>query len=306
MMKIISAALFSLFVVTVFSSFSEEGSTGSDQTTGDDQKHEMKQPTELTRETLIVEDKVKAGEHLQAGITLYKQKRYTEALDEFKLAKAMDLSDPRPNYHIGKIFAENGEPDKAMENFEASIKRDPNYIDSHLELAAIYMSASMWADALAEYDDIIRLDPLKAEAHFSRGVVLSSMQKDQDAVKEFEEALKLKPDYGRAHYNIGVILFRKGFKTEAFSEFEKAVATEKKNYDAYKYMGLIFLDKYNAEIKAIQQLESSGGSKAAIDAKKTENQKNKQMVLEYLNKSLEIFSSQPDVKRVVDLLEARQ
>jgi tetratricopeptide (TPR) repeat protein len=304
-MKIIFAALFSLFVVMVFSSFSEEGSTGSDQTTVDDQKHEMKQPTELTRETLIVEDKVKAGEHLQAGITLYKQKKYTEALDEFKLAKAMDLSDPRPNYYIGKIFAENGEPDKAMENFEASIKRDPNYIDSHLELAAIYMSASMWADALAEYDDIIRLDPLKAEAHFSRGVVLSSMQKDQDAVKEFEEALKLKPDYGRAHYNIGVILFRKGFKTEAFSEFEKAVATEKKNYDAYKYMGLIYLDKYNAEIKAIQQLESSGGSKAAIDAKKAENQKNKQIVLEYLNKSLEIFSSQPDVKRVVDLLEAR-
>ncbi len=291
--------------VVLFAS-AEEGTNGSDQATEGDNKHEMKQPTELTRETLIVEDKVKAGEHLQAGITLYKQKKYTEALDEFKLAKAMDLSDPRPNYYIGKVFAENGEPDKAMENFEASIKRDPNYIDSHLELAAIYMSASMWADALAEYDDIIRLDPLKAEAHFSRGVVLSSMQKDQDAVKEFEEALKLKPDYGRAHYNIGVILFRKGFKSEALSEFQKAVATEKKNYEAYKYMGLIYLDRYNAEIKTIQQLEGSGGSKAAIDARKAENLKNKQMVLEYLNKSLEIFSSQPDVKRVVDLLEARQ
>ena len=71
-MKIIFAALFSLFVVMVFSSFSEEGSTGSDQTTGDDQKHEMKQPTELTRETLIVEDKVKAGEHLQVNATLFK------------------------------------------------------------------------------------------------------------------------------------------------------------------------------------------------------------------------------------------
>jgi len=306
MMKIVYATLFSLFLATAFSAFSEEGSTSSDQTTVDDSKHEMKQPTELTRESLIVEDKAKAAEHLQAGITLYKQKKYSEALDEFKLAKAMDLSDPRPNYYIGKVFADNGESDKAMENFEASIKRDPNYIDSHLELAAIYMSASMWADALAEYDDIIRLDPLKAEAHFSRGVVLSSMQKDQDAVKEFEEALKLKPDYGRAHYNIGVILFRKGFKSEALSEFQKAVTTEKKNYEAYKYMGLIYLDSYNAEIKAIQQLESSGGSKAAIDAKKAENQKNKQLVLDNLNKSLEIFSSQPDVKRVVDLLEARQ
>lgn len=304
-MRNLTKTLFVLCVMAIAWAIAEEDTTGSDPAAGDDKKHEMKQPTELTRETLIVEDKAKAGEHLQAGITLYKQKKYTEALDEFKLAKAMDLSDPRPNYYIGKIFAENGEPDKAMENFEASIKRDPNYIDSHLELAAIYMSASMWADALAEYDDIIRLDPLKAEAHFSRGVVLSSMQKDQDAVKEFEEALKLKPDYGRAHYNIGVILFRKGFKTEAFSEFQKAVATEKKNYDAYKYMGLIYLDKYNAEIKAIQQMESSGGSKAAIDAKKADNQKNKQTVLEYLNKSLEIFSSQPDVKRVVDLLEAR-
>ena len=305
-MKTIYAALFILCGLALLMAFGDEGTTGSDQTTGADSRHEMKEPTELTREALIVEDKVKAAEHLEAGITLYKQKKYSQALDEFKLAKAMDLSDPRPNYYIGKIFAENGEPDKAMENFEASIKRDPNYIESHLELAAIYMSASMWSDALAEYDDIIRLDPMKAEAHFSRGVVLSSMQKDQDAVKEFEEALKLKPDYGRAHYNIGVILFRKGFKNEALTEFTKAVITEKKNYEAYKYIGLIYLEKYNAELKAIQQLESSGGSKAAIDAKKTDNQKNKQMALDNLNKSLEIFSSQPDVKRVVDLLEARQ
>jgi len=306
-MRTILLALFVSCLATLVGVYADEGTTGdSDQTTGGDSKHEMKQPTELTRETLIVEDKAKAAEHLQTGITLYKQKKYSEALDEFKLAKAMDLSDPRPNYYIGKVFADNGESDKAMENFKASIKRDPNYIDAHLELAAIYMSASMWTDALAEYNDIIQLDPLKAEAHFSRGVVLSSMQKDQDAVKEFEEALKLKPDYGRAHYNIGVILFRKGFKNEALAEFQKAVASEKKNYDAYKYMGLIYLDGYNAGIKAIQQLESSGGSKAAIDAKKAENEKNKQLVLDNLNKSLEIFSSQPDVKRVVDLLEARQ
>jgi tetratricopeptide (TPR) repeat protein len=305
-MKIICSFLFSMFFLLVLCARGEEGTDGSDQNAGDDSKHEMKQPAELTRETLIVEDKAKAAEHLEAGITLYKQKQYTQALDEFKLAKAMDLSDPRPNYYIGKIFAENGEPDKAMENFEASIKRDPNYIDSHLELAAIYMSASMWTDALAQYDEIIRIDPLRAEAHFSRGVVLNSMQKDQEAVREFEEALKLKPDYGRAHYNIGVILFRKGFKNEALSEFQKAVTTEKKNYDAYKYLGLIYLDRYNDDIKAIRQLESSGGSKSAIEAKKEENQKNKQLVLDNLNKSLEIFSAQPDVKRVVDLLEERQ
>jgi tetratricopeptide (TPR) repeat protein len=305
-MKTIFAVLFGLCTLMLLAASAEEGASGSDQATDVDKKHEMKQPAELSRETIIVEDKAKAAEHLEAGITLYKQKKYTEALDEFKLAKAMDLSDPRPNYYMGKIFTENGEPDKAMENFEASIKRDPNYIDSHLELAAIYMSASMWDDALEQYDEIIRIDPLRAEAHFSRGVVLSSMQKDQDAVKEFEEAIKLKPDYGRAYYNIGVILFRKGFKNEALSEFQKAVASEKKNYEAYKYMGLIYLDRYNGEIKTIQQLESSGASKVAIDAKRTDNQKNKDQALDSFNKSLEIFSAQPDVKRVVDLLEARQ
>jgi tetratricopeptide (TPR) repeat protein len=305
-MKIILAVLFASLVMATTVAFADEGSSNGDQNSEIDKKHEMKQPAELSRETIIVEDKAKAAEHLEAGITLYKQKKYTEALDEFKLAKAMDLSDPRPNYYMGKIFAENGEPDKAMENFEASIKRDPNYIDSHLELAAIYMSASMWDDALEQYDEIIRIDPLRAEAHFSRGVVLSSLQKDQDAVREFEEAIKLKPDYGRAYYNIGVILFRKGFKNEALSEFQKAVANEKKNYEAYKYMGLIYLDRYNAEIKAIQQLESSGGSKSAIDVKRSENQKNREQALDSFNKSLEIFSAQPDVKRVVDLLEARQ
>jgi tetratricopeptide (TPR) repeat protein len=177
-----------------------------------------------------------AEPHLAAGTILEKQKNYSDAEKEYKLAVAIDPSadavtalanvsmqerqfgdaesalrklvalrpdDAAAHMQLGRVLAAEGNNDDAISELERAAKLAPQDKACLLDLADLYETAKKFDKAEAAYRGLLAgapNDTLKySEIHHSLGVSLLELKKFPEAQGEFLTAVKLKPDFGAAY-----------------------------------------------------------------------------------------------------------
>ena len=118
---------------------------------------------------------------------------------------------------------------KAIEYFNQSIAKDPNYALAYVGLADSYMLAPSYANvspaeslspARAALKKALALDDSLAEAHASFGL-LATLELDlHRAIDELQRAIELKPNYATAHHWLAL-----GYATLA--QFDSAISEAK-------------------------------------------------------------------------------
>ncbi len=126
--------------------------------------------------------------------------------------------------------------EKAIEQFEQAIKKDPSYALAYAGLADCYTlmgrhrylsGDDAFAKARGYAEKALRLDDNLAEAHSSIAAVLFNYDWDWKAAEaQFRRAIALNPNYATAHYWLSLLLQTTGNLTEAMSEAEKAQALD--------------------------------------------------------------------------------
>ncbi len=129
------------------------------------------------------------GAYKNLADTMMDQKRFTEA--ESLLTKGLALAPDSEDLNdaLGRLYAMQGNADKAIAAFKSALRANPRG----------YISLSNLA------------------------VVLTGQGKDDEARELLERALKIRPDYWRAHQNIGVVYAMEDRIEEAFDHFRQAV-----------------------------------------------------------------------------------
>ena len=125
---------------------------------------------------------------------------------------------------------------QALNYFQESIAKDPNYAPAYAGVADTYAMMSNWgfaahADAMAKARAAavraIELDPQLAEAHNALAVIAEDYDYDwRTAAKEFQRAIQLNPNYATAHQWYGMCLAYQGRFTEALGESDRARALD--------------------------------------------------------------------------------
>ncbi|KPL06961.1 hypothetical protein AMJ85_09975 [candidate division BRC1 bacterium SM23_51] len=72
--------------------------------------------------------------HYDLASQLRKEERFTEAIEQYKLAAQADPDNPKPYYRMGSIYKGQGEHLKAAECYRKAIEVDPDYVDAYPEL----------------------------------------------------------------------------------------------------------------------------------------------------------------------------
>ena len=71
---------------------------------------------------------------------------------------------PEACYNLGRAFLTNGQPEKAIENFQTALRMDPNVADIHYLLAETLRQQGRIAEAVAHYEKALDLRPDSARA----------------------------------------------------------------------------------------------------------------------------------------------
>lgn len=141
---------------------------------------------------------------------------------------------------------------KAVEYFEAAIRKDPKDARSYAALAHCYLVMPFmtemlpgegFAKARKEAEQALALDPSLSEAHLANAAVL--MYNDwnfRDAEREFHRALEMNPNDATAHQWHGELLVLAGRNEEAIQEERIALELDPLSAIVHHEMGGILRD----------------------------------------------------------------
>ena len=169
----------------------------------------------------------------------------------------------------GRIYADTGRHDLAVDEFVAAISGHPNawnYYNYGNSLSALGFSSeaiSAWSTslsraddvelkafalnnraneffksrrfklALADFDESIKLNPNYVKALMTRGYIYLELGDAQRALSDFSQVISLNPEYSAAYYFRGSVKSKSGDLTGSLADLNKAIAFEPQNASAY-------------------------------------------------------------------------
>ena len=136
-----------------------------------------------------------------------------------------------PNLHFafGRLLLETNETDAAVEQFQLELNRDPENVNSLLEIAAVRYQVDS-QDGLKYAEKALKLAPRLPFAHYLVGVLRLDTGEAAGAIPELEIARKAFPSEPRIYFSLGNAYSRTGKKTEAAkarAEFARLNAQER-------------------------------------------------------------------------------
>jgi tetratricopeptide (TPR) repeat protein len=93
----------------------------------------------------------------------------------------------------GLAFAEKGEYDRAIADFDEAIRLDPNDAHSFRYRGIAYYDKADYDRAIADFDEAIRLDPKDTKAYANRGFAYHVKGQHDRAIADIDEAIRLDP-----------------------------------------------------------------------------------------------------------------
>ena len=112
---------------------------------------------------------------------------------------------PMPGICSGRLAERGNDLNAAAAALKEAIAVKADLVDAHYNLAFVYRSQGVLAEAEREFLEVLRYRPEYAEAHLNLGMVYTSLNRLEDAEREYERAVALKPNSAEAHYNLGFL-----------------------------------------------------------------------------------------------------
>jgi predicted Zn-dependent protease len=121
-----------------------------------------------------------------------------------------------PNLHFayGRMLLQAHEADQAIEEFHRELKREPNHVNSMLEIASVRYQVDS-QDGLKYAEKAAKLAPGLPFAHYLLGVLRLDTGDAAGAIPELEIAEKAFPNRARIYFSLGNAYARAGRKTDA-------------------------------------------------------------------------------------------
>ena len=146
-----------------------------------------------------------------------------KALEEYERAIARDPQDPELYFNRGILYLDMGESALAIEDFDQAVRLSPDEPDFHLHRGVAYENLDQYDNAILEYSHVIRIEPEDSDAWVNRGVVYFKTGDYQRALSDFAESARLEPEDGVLYAYEALAATLAGMDSEADDLMDQAV-----------------------------------------------------------------------------------
>lgn len=146
--------------------------------------------------------------------------------------------------------------DRTIASAEAAVRDQPNDLAARNRLAAAYVSAGRYDDAIAQFGEVLKAAPDSRAALLGRGIAFLRAGNQERARTDFqalidratgEEMAHVDPQLEQAYYEIGVIDLEQGRPADAVSALERALQIDSGDADALYSYGSALIAAGDAE-----------------------------------------------------------
>jgi len=142
---------------------------------------------------------------------------YDLAIQDYDESIKFNPNFAKPFNNRGVAYRKKGDYDRAIQDFDAAINIDPKYGDAFANRAAIYQKKGDYPRALKDFDEAIRLQPTLGVVWNERCWTHAIMGELQAALTDCNEAIRLEP-------NLAATFDSRGFTYLKLNQWELAIA----------------------------------------------------------------------------------
>lgn len=144
--------------------------------------------------------------HFYRGMTLFKQRKYRDAVSALDTAIAISTTGAQraPIYFAkAQALSSTKSREAAIATYGDAINSDATYAKPYFERARLQEKEGRLPQAIEDYSKYIELRPAAAEAYHNRGLIYQDLRQDHLAIADFNRAIERNPDYLKARASKG-------------------------------------------------------------------------------------------------------
>ena len=135
-------------------------------------------------------------------------------------------------YLLGTTFLQLKEYNKAIKEFEISLRHNSNHPETYNNLGIALAEKKIYSEALINYGKAIEIKNDFIDAYLNRGISLNKLEKYQDAINDFKFVIKLQPENSKAYNNLGNVFKKLKNFSEAINSYDKAINLKSDYFEA--------------------------------------------------------------------------
>jgi len=124
---------------------------------------------------------------------------------------------------LGQAYAQKHEYDKAIEQFQESVRINPDFYNSHLFLGIYLCYAGRLSEGASSFAEAVRLQPALPEARLYLAHALYQTGQVPEAMAQLNEIVRLQPNSLEARDGLSYGLEREGRLPDAIAEIQAAL-----------------------------------------------------------------------------------
>ena len=146
----------------------------------------------------------------------------------------------KTDYDLGSKRVDENEYDKALQDFNISIKMCATNSKVFINRANIYGLKNQFELALSDYSSAIKLDSTDAQTFFNRAITYSIMKQYNNALEDYSKALRLNPSLIIAKENRAYAYVDNGEYEKAIADLNELMEIKPNNANYYFYRAFAY------------------------------------------------------------------
>ena len=176
--------------------------------------------------------------HRHLGNSLYKQGRYEEALEEYRIAAEQHPYHAKVYSNLGMTLNALGRYEEGEIHLRRAIALDPQARNAHLNLGVSLQSQGRYAEAVEAYRVAAEQRPGDARIHSNLGAALNALGHLEEAETHLRHAIALNPNFTRALYFLASLRFKQQNYDQMLELLQQLIAIDPEDAGAFANMGV--------------------------------------------------------------------
>jgi putative PEP-CTERM system TPR-repeat lipoprotein len=176
-------------------------------------------------------------DHLKRGDAYAKDKKFAEAIVEYRSALQADPKYAEAFVGLGEAYIQIGDIKTALASFTRAADLLPQNVNVQIKTGTMYLLRRGYVDAQTFANRALAQDPKNIVALILRANALAGLMQVDEAIKEIQDAIQLEPNRGDLYANLGSVQASIGRKEVAEAAFKQAVAVDPKSPRAHSALG---------------------------------------------------------------------
>ncbi|MGB3180318.1 MAG: tetratricopeptide repeat protein [Cyclobacteriaceae bacterium] len=162
------------------------------------------------------------SDELAEGDKYFKQEQYDKAIVAYTTHLETAPSDVESLYNRAISYAETGQEEKAVADWNRILEDNENHFYSLMSLGKLYFEKKEFKESAFYYEKAYKSKSDNAEAAFHTGRAFHKSGNTGQAMKMYDLAIRINPDLGEAFLYRGALNIYLKRRTQGCSDFVKA------------------------------------------------------------------------------------